>query len=234
MESSTLVNLCPKCSKPLLARYDLEKAASLIDRNELQDRYRSLWRYPELLPVHNPSNRLSLGEGWTPLLRLNKIGKSLGHKDLYVKEEGSNPTGSFKARGLSVAVSCALERGAKALSIPSAGNAAGALSAYAALGGLKAHVFMPKDVAPIFITECEVLGAEVTLVDGLINDAGRLAANHPDAPNRFDVSTLKEPYRIEGKKTMGYEIAEQFNWTLPDVLIYHGRRYRSCRYVESI
>ena len=220
MESSTLVNLCPKCSKPLLARYDLEKAASLIDRNELQDRYRSLWRYPELLPVHNPSNRLSLGEGWTPLLRLNKIGKSLGHKDLYVKEEGSNPTGSFKARGLSVAVSCALERGAKALSIPSAGNAAGALSAYAALGGLKAHVFMPKDVAPIFITECEVLGAEVTLVDGLINDAGRLAANHPDSPNRFDVSTLKEPYRIEGKKTMGYEIAEQFNWTLPDVLIY--------------
>jgi len=220
MESSTLVNLCPKCSKPLLARYDLVKAASLIDRSQVHHRDNSLWRYPEVLPVHNPAFRLTLGEGWTPLLKMSKIGKALGHSGLYVKEEGANPTGSFKARGLSVAVSCALERGAKALSIPSAGNAAGAMSAYAALAGLRAHVFMPKDVAPVFVTECEVLGAEVTLVDGLINDAGRLAASHPDAPNRFDVSTLKEPYRIEGKKTMGYEIAEQFNWELPDVLIY--------------
>ena len=219
-EPFLVLNLCPKCSKPLLARYDLEKAAAKIDLKNLHDRARSIWRFPEVLPVGDPACRISLGEGWTPLIRAERLGHSAKHDFLYIKDEGSNPTGSFKARGLGMAVSCALERGVKALSIPSAGNAAGALSAYAAKAGLKAHVFMPRDVPSPFVVECEVLGAEVTLVDGLINDAGRLAAAHPDAKNRFDVSTLKEPYRIEGKKTMGYEIAEQFGWVLPDVLIY--------------
>ena len=220
IEPLDLVNLCPLCSKPLLARYDLKKATAAIDLNKLGDRDHSLWRFPEILPVFREENRLSLGEGWTNVIKANRLGRLVGHDQLYFKDEGSNPTGSFKARGLGMAVSCALERGAKAFSIPSAGNAAGALSAYAAKAGLKAHVFMPKDVPAPFVVECEVLGAEVTLVDGLINDAGRMAAAHPDAKNRFDVSTLKEPYRIEGKKTMGYEIAEQFGWELPDVLIY--------------
>jgi len=220
VDAFSLVNLCPVCAKPLLARYDLKKAAAAIDHRNLSDRPQSVWRFPELLPVRNPLCRMYLGEGGTPLIPATQLGASVGHEHLFIKEEGLNPTGSFKARGLGVAVSCALERGAKALSIPSAGNAAGAMSAYAARAGLKAHVFMPKDVPESFVVECQVLGAEVTLVDGLINDAGKAAANHPDAANRFDVSTLKEPYRIEGKKTMGYEIAEQFNWELPDVLIY--------------
>ncbi len=219
-DPDALLNSCPICSKPLLARYDLAAASEAVNHLETADRSQSMWRFPELLPVRKSSCRLSMGEGWTPLLHARNLGEKLGHDGLYIKDEGANPTGSFKARGLGVAVSCALERGASALSIPSAGNAASALSAYAALAGLKAHVFMPKDVPDVFVAECRVMGAEITLVDGLITDAGREAAEHPDAGNRFDVSTLREPYRIEGKKTMGYEIAEQFGWTLPDVLIY--------------
>ena len=219
-DPDALLNSCPICSKPLLARYDLAAASAAVNHLETADRPHSMWRFHELLPVRKKSCRLSLGEGWTPLLHTKNLGEKLGHASLYIKDEGANPTGSFKARGLGVAVSCALERGALALSIPSAGNAASAMSAYASLAGLEAHVFMPKDVPDVFVTECTVLGANVTLVDGLITDAAREAAEHPDAGNRFNVSTLKEPYRIEGKKTMGYEIAEQFGWTLPDVLIY--------------
>jgi threonine synthase len=213
-------NLCPRCNKPLLARYDLRAARQALDRDKIRARAPNLWRYHELLPVQNPQNRLSLGEGFTPLIHAHRLGQALGFGALYVKEEGLNPTGSFKARGLAVAVSRAVELGAQAISIPSAGNAAGAMSAYAALAGLPAYVFMPRDVPRTFIAECRALGAHVTLVDGLITDCGREAAQGVKQFGRFDVSTLKEPYRLEGKKTMGYELAEQMGWRLPDVILY--------------
>ena len=173
-----------------------------------------------MLPVIDSKFKLSLGEGFTSLLKAENLGKELKFENLFIKDEGQNPTTSFKARGLSVAVSKAYELGVKEVSIPSAGNAAGAMSAYAALAGIKAYVFMPKDVPQPFIIECKALGAEVTLIDGLITDCGKFAAEGVKKYNRFDISTLKEPYRIEGKKTMGYELAEQFNWKLPDVIIY--------------
>jgi len=163
---------------------------------------------------------LCLGEGWTPLVHARRLGQAVGFGGLYIKDEGLNPTASFKARGLGVAMSRAYELGVEAVSIPSAGNAAGAMSAYAALAGMETHVFMPQDVPPLFVAECRALGAEVTLIDGLITDCGRAAAEGVREFGRFDVSTLKEPYRIEGKKTMGYELAEQMGWTLPDVIIY--------------
>ena len=213
-------NLCPHCDKPLLARYDLEAARDQLDREEIRARAPDLWRYSELLPVRDPRFRLSLGEGFTPLFHTRRLGKCLGFEGLYIKDEGLNPTGSFKARGLAIAVSRAKELGATALSIPSAGNAAGALSAYAALGGLPAYVYMPRDVPLPFVAECRALGAQVTLVDGLITDCGRVAAQAVREFGRFDVSTLKEPYRLEGKKTMGYELAEQMGWELPDVIVY--------------
>ena len=215
-----LWNLCPSCDKPLLARYDLESARKGLRREEIARREATLWRYRELLPVRNPHHTLCLGEGWTPLVHAVQLGKAIGFEELYIKDESLNPTGSFKSRGLGVAVSRAHELGVKVISIPSAGNAAGALSAYAALAGMEAHVFMPQDVPPLFVTECRVLGAKVTLVDGLITDCGRVAAEGVRSFNRFDISTLKEPYRLEGKKTMGYELAEQMGWTLPDVIIY--------------
>jgi threonine synthase len=179
-----------------------------------------MWRYRELLPVRDDRHRLTLGEGWTPLVHAARLGDELGFQELYIKDESLNPTGSFKARGLSAAVSRARELGVTALSIPSAGNAAGAMSAYAALGGLQAHVFMPNDVPHPFVVECRVLGAEVNLVDGLITDCGREAARQGRDHGWFDLSTLKEPYRLEGKKTMGFELAEQLGWTLPDVIVY--------------
>jgi threonine synthase len=219
-DADRLWNLCPECGRPLLARYDLEAAGRALRRDEFAGRAPSLWRYRELLPVRDARFVLSLGEGWTPLVHARRLGEAVGLERLYVKDEGLNPTASFKARGLSVAVSRARELGAGALSIPSAGNAAGAMSAYAALGGMAAHVFMPRDVPPLFAAECRALGAEVTLVDGLITDCGRAAAEGVLQLGRFDLSTLKEPYRVEGKKTMGYELAEQMGWTLPDVIIY--------------
>ncbi len=219
-EADRLWNLCPNCSKPLLARYDLETARQHLSREEIAGRETTLWRYRELLPVRNPCYTLCLGEGWTPLIHATKLGKAIGFEELYIKDEGLNPTASFKARGLGVAISRAHELGVKAISIPSAGNAAGAMSAYAALAGMEAHVFMPQDVPSLFVAECRVLGAEVTLVDGLITDCGRVAAEGVHRFDRFDISTLKEPYRLEGKKTMGYELAEQMGWTLPDVIIY--------------
>jgi threonine synthase len=220
LDADALWNLCPDCGRPLLARYDLDAAAALLTLQQLTGRPPTLWRYREVLPVRDPSYALSLGEGFTPLIRATRLGDELGLPNLYVKEEGLNPTGSFKARGLAVAVSRARELGVREVSIPSAGNAAGATSAYAALAGIPAHVFMPRDVPAPFVAECRALGARITLVDGLITDCGRLAAQALKGSDRFDLSTLKEPYRLEGKKTMGYELVEQLDGRLPDVIIY--------------
>lgn len=213
-------NLCPKCNKPLLARYDLDAAKKAINPGTISGREPNMWRYKELMPVKDSSNILTLGEGFTPLHHARRLGSELGFDHLYIKDEGLNPTGSFKARGLCAAISKAKELGIKSVSIPTAGNAGGAMSAYAALAGMEAFVFMPKIVPKPFINECKALGASVTLIDGLITDCGKAAAEELKKHNRFDVSTLKEPYRIEGKKTMGYELAEQMNWTLPDVIFY--------------
>jgi threonine synthase len=220
LEADRLWNLCPKCGKPLLARYDFDSAKAAVDRSEVAGREPTLWRYRELLPVRDLRFKLCLGEGFTPLFEAGRLGRELGFGRLYIKDEGLNPTGSFKARGLAVAVSRAWELGVRAVSIPTAGNAGCAMSAYAALAGLPAYVFMPADVPKPFVNECRVLGAEVTLIDGLITDCGKAAREGVEKYGRFDVSTLKEPYRIEGKKTMGYELAEQTGWTLPDVIIY--------------
>jgi threonine synthase len=220
LEADCLWNLCPTCDRPLLARYDLESASRAVTREMIGGRETNLWRYRELLPVRDPGHALCLGEGFTPLVHAARLGATIGFGNLFVKDEGLNPTGSFKARGLCVAVSRAHELGVEAVSIPSAGNAAGAMSAYAALAGMRAYVFMPRDVPQPFVAECRALGAEVTLVDGLITDCGQVAAEGVRKFGRFDLSTLKEPYRLEGKKTMGYELAEQMDWTLPDVVIY--------------
>jgi len=220
LEADRLWNLCPDCGKPLLARYDLKAARQTLTREDIGKRGADLWRYRELLPIRDPRYAICLGEGFTPLIHADRLGQAVGFDNLLIKDEGLNPTGSFKARGLGVAVSRAYELGVTALSIPSAGNAAGAMSAYAARAGIAAHVFMPRDVPQPFVAECRALGAEITLVDGLITDAGRIAAEGVRQFGRFDVSTLKEPYRLEGKKTLGYEIAEQLDWTLPDVIIY--------------
>lgn len=179
-----------------------------------------MWRYRELLPVSNDKYRISLGEGSTPLRKVETLGENLGFTNLYIKDEALNPTGSFKARGISAAISAALQRGAKAFAMPSAGNAAGAMAAYAAEAGVPAHVFMPEDTPLAFRLECEYYGAEMELVDGLITDCGRIIEERKEAEGWFEVSTLKEPYRLEGKKTMGFELAEQCNWQLPDVVIY--------------
>ncbi len=220
LEADQLWNLCPACEKPLLARYDLEQVGRALTPELIAEREPTLWRYRELLPVRDERHIFSLGEGFTPLIHVRRLGQQLGLENLFIKEEGLNPTASFKARGLCLAVSRAHELGVEAVSIPSAGNAAGAMSAYAAAAGMDAFVFMPQDVPPVFVAECRALGAKVTLVDGLITDCGRIAAEEMKHAERFDVSTLKEPYRLEGKKTMGYELAEQLGWSLPDVIIY--------------
>jgi threonine synthase len=186
----------------------------------LAGRRADLWRYREVLPVENDENIVSLGEGWTPLLHAKNLGTQLGIGQLYIKDESQNPTQSFKARGMSAAVSMAKELGATKLAVPSAGNAAGALAAYAARAGLECFIFMPDDTPRANVIECEQTGAHVTLMAGLITDCGAEVARRKDAEGWFDVSTLKEPYRVEGKKTLGYELAEQFNWELPDVIIY--------------
>lgn len=214
------MNLCPACNKPLLVRYTLDTAARTLTRDALAQRRADLWRYEEVLPVQQQEAMLSLGEGWTPLVAATRLGKHIGCAHTLIKDESLNATGSFKARGLCVAVSRAYELGATELAIPSAGNAAGAMSAYAAAAGLPAHVFMPADVPMTFRVECKELGAAVTLVDGLITDCGVKVREGAAKFGWFDLSTLREPYRIEGKKTMGYEVAEQLGWTLPDVIIY--------------
>ena len=215
-----LMNLCPACSRPLLARYDLKRAAETLTRDALATRPETLWRYEEVLPVQRKEAIISLGEGWTPLIHARTLGQAIGCAETWIKDESLNPTGSFKARGLCMGVSRAYELGAKELAIPSAGNAAGAMSAYAAAVALPAYVYMPRDVPPLFQVECRELGAQVTLVDGLINDCGARVREGVLEHGWFDMSTLKEPYRVEGKKTMGYEVAEQFGWELPDVIIY--------------
>ncbi|MGH9314972.1 MAG: threonine synthase [Vicinamibacterales bacterium] len=212
-------HLC-SCGAPLLARYNLEAAANAWRRESLADREPTMWRYREVMPLFDGEAPVTLGEGWTPLIPARRLGGRLGLDALYVKDESLNPTNSFKARGLSAAVTRARYLGATTLSIPSAGNAGNAMAAYAARAGVTAQVFMPKDVKPPFIRECELYGAEVTLVDGLITDAGRVAAERGAPLGWYDTSTLKEPYRIEGKKTMGYELAEQLGWRLPDWIIY--------------
>jgi threonine synthase len=219
-EPNKLYNLCAACGKPLMVAYNLEKAAETLTRESLKTRVPTLWRYAEVLPVENEKNILSLGEGFTPLHKAETLGAKYGLKNLYIKDESLNPTQSFKARGMTAAVSMAKELGVKKVAAPSAGNAAGALSAYAALAGMECHIFVPKDTPKACIIECEVLGANVNLVDGLITDCGRIVGERKEAEGWFDFSTLKEPYRVEGKKTMGYEIAEQMNWQLPDVILY--------------
>jgi threonine synthase len=179
-----------------------------------------MWRYAPALPVQHEEDVVSLGEGWTPLIKANRLGSRLGAADLWIKDEGVNPTGSFKARGLSCAISMCRELGIWKVAIPSAGNAAGACATYAAAAGIEAHIFMPSDVPQSNFIECKAAGAHVTLVDGLISDCGRIVAERKQAEGWFEVSTLKEPYRIEGKKTMGYEIAEEFEWELPDAILY--------------
>lgn len=219
-DADRLWNLCPNCGKPLLARYDLETVAWAISPVEFGCREPTMWRYREVLPVRTLHHKLTLGEGWTPLVHATRLGNELDFDWVYIKDESLNPTGSFKARGLGMAIARARELGVTAVSIPSAGNAAGAMCAYASLSGLEAHVFMPTDVPHPFVAECQALGAQVTLVDGLITDCGKLAVAEARKQGWFDLSTLKEPYRLEGKKTMGYELAEQFCWQLPDVIIY--------------
>ncbi len=211
---------CPNCQSPLLSVYDLKKARQEVDRDEISHRRKGMWRWHELLPVLNAENQVFLGEGDTPLLSLPQLGKELGLTNLFVKDESSNPTGSFKARGLSAAISKAKELGVEKVIIPTAGNAGGAMAAYAARAGLQAHIFMPKDTPYANIEESRMAGAEVILVDGLISDAAGMAGEKARAEGWFDVSTFKEPYRVEGKKVMGYELAEAFGWKLPDVIIY--------------
>jgi threonine synthase len=219
-EARRLHNLCTECGKPLLVRYDLKSAAASLTKESLPKRSPDLWRYREVLPVEQDANVVTFGEGYTPLVHASRLGSQLGFSRLYIKDEGQNPTQSFKARGMAAAVSMAKELGARKLAVPSAGNAAGALAAYAARAGLEAHIFMPRDTPRANVIECEQTGAFVTLMDGLITDCGAEVGRRKEAEGWFDVSTLKEPYRIEGKKTMGYELAEQFNWDLPDVIIY--------------
>jgi len=214
---SRLQNLCVSCQKPLFAVVDLLAAGRTLKRETLATREKSLWRYREVLPLPVDAEPISLGEGGTPLLRAKKFD---GDIDLWIKDESLNPTQSFKARGMTVAVSMAKHLGATKLAVPSAGNAGGALAAYAARAGLETHIFMPRDTPRANIVECRESGARVTLIDGLITDCGAEIALRKSKEGWFDMSTLKEPYRVEGKKTLGYELAEQFNWQLPDVILY--------------
>ncbi len=213
-------NLCTSCGKPLFAQYDLQKVSQTWDKSALVERAATFWRYMELLPIINPAHTVSLGELMTPLIRTRHLAELLGLESLWVKDESPLPGGSFKARGLAMAVSKAKELGLTKLAIPSAGNAATALAIYAAAAGLEANIFMPVDTPAFNQNTCRMAGASVTLVDGLITDAGKIVAERKEEENWFDVSTLKEPYRVEGKKTMGLEIAEQFDWQLPDVIVY--------------
>src|SRR6204780_1471782 len=212
-------NLC-ECGGPLLVRYDLALLRETWSLDSFASAPDSMWRYAPALPVEHEYSIITLGEGMTPLLPASRTGERIGAPDLLIKDEGLNPTGSFKARGMSCAVSMCVELGLKKLAAPSAGNAASALAAYAAAAGLEAYIFMPDDVPQANFIECKAYGAHVTLVDGLISDCGRIVAEGKDKEGWFDLSTLKEPYRIEGKKTMGYEVAEQLGWELPDAIFY--------------
>ena len=220
-DAAWLQNLCTKCQKPLLAKYDLKTVSRKLTRRKLRARAdSSLWRFRELLPLPQNVDPVSLGEGGTPLLRADRFGDQLGLADLWIKDESINPTQSFKARGMSVAVSMAKHLGATKLAVPSAGNAGSALAAYAARAGLEAHIFLPYDTPKLNVIECRELGARVQLIDGLITDCAAQIARRKTQEEWFEMSTLKEPYRLEGKKTLGYELAEQLGWRLPDVILY--------------
>jgi threonine synthase len=219
-DADTLQNLS-SVGAPLLARYDLKRAKAMITPANLKASSKpGLWRYAPLLPLRNPANVCFLGEGWTPLIHTLRLGERLGIAKLYVKEESVNPTGSFKARGMATAVARAKELGAHDLAVGTAGNAGSALAAYASAAGLRAHVAMPRDTPKINQIECEAFGVDLNLVDGLITDANALIQRGVRDHGWFDVATLREPYRLEGKKTMGYELFEQFDGSLPDVIVY--------------
>jgi len=219
-EPGKILQLCGQCQSPVWVRYDLNAVAKAVDREKIRGRAASLWRYRELLPVRDDANIVSLGEGMTPLVPLGRIGKSIGLPNLLLKDEGIIPTGSFKARGAAVGVSMAKELGVKTLCMPTAGNAGGAWSAYAASAGLNSVILMPADAQEINKKECAVAGAKLYFVNGILNDAGVIAGKAVRKHGWYDASTLKEPYRIEGKKTMGLEIAEQMHWRVPDVIVY--------------
>src|SRR5580698_421187 len=215
-DAATPQTVCTFCAGPLYVRYDLSAAAGLKQRELIgkraeDARWSGMWRYQQVLPA---VETVALGEGWTPMLRSRR------HPNVWLKEEGANPTGTFKARGLALAVTMARHYGIKKLAAPSAGNAGGALAAYAAAAGIEAHIFMPKDVPLANQVECAAYGAHLTLVDGLISDCGRMVAERKAAEGWFDISTLKEPFRVEGKKTMGYELVEQMGWEYPDAVFY--------------
>ncbi|HJO59662.1 MAG: threonine synthase [SAR202 cluster bacterium] len=212
--------LCEKCGKVLYPRYDMKEASKYFTKDMLSARAPNMWRYFEMLPVYDESNIVTLGEGFTPIFETKRLGSELGSESLMLKDEGLNPTASFKARGLSAAVSKAKELGLRKLTMPSAGNAAGAMASYAARAGMEAFVFMPQDAPEANQKEVSVSGGNLFLIDGLINDAGAISREKAAEIGLFDVSTLQEPYRVEGKKTMGYEIAEQLDWELPDNIIY--------------
>jgi threonine synthase len=219
LDPEQLLNLCPRCRSPLLARYDLAAAGRILRRDALAGRPANLWRYAEILPVRDPAFRLTLGEGWTPLLPSRRVGPDLGLRHLLIKDEGLNPTGSFKARGMAVAVARACELGAAGFALPSAGNAGGALAAYAAVAGRPAHIILPADTPAPFFKECAAFGAQVTAIPGHIGDAGRAAREEAARSGVFLLSTLQEPYRVEGKKTMALELVEQLG-RVPDVIVY--------------
>ena len=214
------MRLCDKCGKVLYPRYDISTASKNFTKDLLRDRAPNMWRYFEMMPIREESNIVTLGEGFTPIFETKALGAKIGSNALFLKDEGLNPTAAFKARGLSAAVSKAKELGLKKLTMPSAGNAAGAMASYAARAGLEAFVFMPQDAPEANQKEVIVSGGNLNLIDGLISDAGIISRGKAAEMDLFDVSTLQEPYRVEGKKTMGYEIAEQSDWQLPDNIIY--------------
>jgi len=218
-EPNQIHNLC-SCGGTLYVRYDLPAIKATWTRDSVRSARTDLWRYLPVLPPQRAESIVSLGEGMTPLIRAHRLGAAIGARELWVKDEGLNPTASFKARGMTTAITMARELAIRKIAIPSAGNAASAAAAYAAAAGIEAHIFMPKDVPQSNYIECKTLGAKVTLVDGLISDCGRIVAERKDQEGWFDMSTLKEPYRVEGKKTMGYEVAEQMDWELPDAIFY--------------
>jgi threonine synthase len=218
-EPNKVYNLC-ECGKPLLVEYDLQAAARTLTKSALASRETTLWRYREVLPVDADANVVSLGEGCTPLINCRRLASRLELDEVVIKDESFNPTGSFKARGMALAVSMAKQLGIRRVAVPTAGNAGGALAAYAARAGMEATIFMPRDVPPANRLEAQMFGARIVMVDGLITDCARRLNEEKAEHGYFDVSTLKEPYRVEGKKTMGYELAEQFGWELPDVILY--------------
>ncbi|HEX7050633.1 MAG TPA: threonine synthase [Longimicrobiales bacterium] len=219
-ESERLWRLSPCCEKPLYARYDLDRIGRAFRPADLAGRAPTLWRYAEVLPVRDPACRITLGEGFTPLIDAPRLAEALGFRRVWIKDEGQNPTASFKARGLVMAIARARELGAREVAIPSAGNAGGATAAYAAAAGLGAHIVVPRDTPRPILDEITALGADLELIDGLITDAGARVAAGAREHGWFDLSTLKEPYRVEGKKTMGYELFEQLGGRLPDVIVY--------------